>query len=157
MENQIKIPDNFEIYKIENGTIYLKEKDAIPKNWEECVNTYGIKELEAINNLSIVTTIDIPIVSSRNHDILPKGLGYPMLALCQLLVCRNAYWKIDNNWKPDWSDSKTKYTIGRVEGKIKANVTNIDNSRILVFRTPEIRDTFYENFKDLIEQAKELL
>lgn len=33
---------------------------------------------------------------------------------------------------------------------------NIDN-RILVFPTEEVRDKFAETFKDLIEEAKELL
>jgi hypothetical protein len=156
MKNQIKIPDNFEVDKIENGVIYLKEKDVIPRNWNECVNTYASGELEAINNLSIVTTIKNPIVGTRNYNILPKGLGYPMLALCQLLVCRNAYWKGDCNWKPDWTSKDDKFIITACNNNIVREPWSCYNY-ILAFRTAEIRDEFYNNFKDLIEQAKELL
>jgi hypothetical protein len=161
MKNQIKIPDNFEIDKIENGTIYLKEKDVIPKNWNECVNTYASGELEAISSLSIVTTIKNPIVGTRNYNILPKGLGDPMLALCQLLVCRNAYWKIDDDWKPKPCPDEEVYvihtTVGEKVVKDYDYISPASDSHILSFRTSEIRDKFYNNFKDLIEQAKVLL
>jgi hypothetical protein len=150
MKNKITLPDNFEIDKIENGTIYLKEKDVIPKNWNECVNTYGIGEFDYIN---------IPIVN--DYNVLPKGLGNPILALCKLLICRNAYWKKDNNWNPKISRNDVVYVIytnnvGVITRDYQYCV-NFLRASILSFRTPEIRDEFYNNFKDLIEQAKELL
>ena len=78
-----------------------------------------------------------------------------MLALCQLLICRNAWWK-QLGWKPDWNDDSYKYIIDFTSDNI-----NIDSyhsiSRILSFPTEKVRDKFLETFKDLIEEAKELL
>jgi hypothetical protein len=38
-----------------------------------------------------------------------------------------------------------------------SEVIVVASIKILAFPTEEMRDTFYENFKDLIEQCKELL
>lgn len=85
--------------------------------------------------------------------------------LYKLLVCRNAYWKIageemglDKPWKPDWSSfSEGSYpTITKCNGRIvKTSIYTHDC--LLAFPTEEMRNVFYENFKDLIEQCKELL
>lgn len=76
---------------------------------------------------------------------------------------RDAYWKIageelglDKPWKPVWDESEDLYTIHTFNGEIRLSGTAHRNA-ILVFPTPEMRDTFYENFKDLIETCKELL
>ena len=82
----------------------------------------------------------------------------------QLINARNAYWKIageemglDKSWKPDWKNpSERKYCIVNTEGDITVWVQKTTH-KILAFPTPEMRDTFHENFKELIEQCKELL
>jgi hypothetical protein len=48
-------------------------------------------------------------------------------------------------------------TVGRDINKSYTYCYNNSTSHALSFRTAEIRDKFYDNFKDLIEQAKELL
>jgi hypothetical protein len=161
MKNKITLPDNFEIDKIENGVIYLKEKYKIfPKTWEECVY-YNLGNYEGINDHSKIVNVQAVSFSPISHNIIPKGLAKPILALSQLLVCRNAYWKIDNNWNPKISRNDVVYVIytnnvGVITRDYQYCV-NFLRSSILSFRTPEIRDKFYDNFKDLIEQAKELL
>ena len=85
-------------------------------------------------------------------------------ALIKLKVCRDAYWKIAGEemglgkpWEPDWSnDDETKFCIYTTQNIISLDIFGVDN-RILAFPTIEMRDVFYENFKDLIEQCKELL
>ena len=82
----------------------------------------------------------------------------------KLRICRNAYWKIAGEqiglgkpWEPDWKHGKDKfYCICTTEGEIVLGEWYIDN-KILAFPTIEMRDAFYENFKDLIEECKELL
>ena len=49
-----------------------------------------------------------------------------------------------------------KFAIDMLEYRISFEVHSGYNS-ILVFPTKEMRDAFYENFKDLIEECKELL
>lgn len=81
----------------------------------------------------------------------------------KLKVCRDAYWKIAGEemglgkpWAPDWNDEIQKYCIRTDRNKI-VNCSSSFNNRILAFPTVEMRDAFYENFKDLIENCKELL
>lgn len=81
----------------------------------------------------------------------------------KLLICRNTYWKIAGEemglgkpWEPDWNELKQKYTIVVIENKLIKHYALTQNY-ILVFPTEEMRDAFFENFKDLIESCKELL
>jgi hypothetical protein len=84
--------------------------------------------------------------------------------LNKLIICLDAYWKIageemglDNPWEPDWKHLNRKfYCIYNSKNNIVKNVTYGEN-KILAFPTEEMRDAFYENFKDLIESCKELL
>ena len=59
-------------------------------------------------------------------------------------------------WEPDWNDETSKFTISNKCNKIFLNNTAW-YAEVLSFPTAEMRDTFYENFKDLIESCKELL
>lgn len=82
----------------------------------------------------------------------------------KLKRCRDAYWKIageqmglGKSWKPDWNDQNiNKYCLATHCNMIVKH-TNQVNNRVFSFPTSEMRDAFYENFKDLIEQCKELL
>ena len=82
----------------------------------------------------------------------------------ELLICRDAYWKIAGEqmglgepWKPDWSNGdETKFCIYTSQNLISLDIFGVDN-KILAFPTEEMRDAFYENFKELIKQCKVLL
>jgi hypothetical protein len=75
-----------------------------------------------------------------------------------LLICRDAYWKLDGDWKPEYKEGANNnyYTIHTFNNKITLSATSHRNA-ILSFPTEEMRDAFYENFKKLIEECKELL
>ena len=75
----------------------------------------------------------------------------------KLLICRDAYWKLADNWKPDWKNTKNvKYGIAFHDDTITKMYLRNENV-ILAFPTEEMRDAFYENFKELIDKCKELL
>ena len=61
-------------------------------------------------------------------------------------------------WAPDYSDTlQIKYTICYINGnKISRSLSTLE-SVPLSFPKEEMRDAFYENFKDLIEQCKDFL
>ena len=134
---------NYEIVQ-EDGKCYaVRKSPKYPNSYEECCKV--LLERASIRN----------------------DIGYKaelLINLQKLLVCRDAYWKIvgeemelDKSWEPDWSNAaQTKYCITVSENIIILNYTQVKN-RILAFPTKEMRDAFYENFKDLIEQCKELL
>ena len=135
-------------YKIEirdNKTYAVLKKLKYPKTYEECC-----KRLIQGAHYGVVTDI--------LFDFEKK-----LEALKTLIVCRNAYWKIageelglNKPWEPDFSDDSPKYNIFKYENGISLSDNNWSN-RILVFPTIEMRNAFYDNFKDLIEQCKELL
>ena len=137
-----KIPNGYEFDCIKNNEIILKPKQPqYPKTYEECarlINTY------------------CGSIGGYNW----KLLSY----FQQLIVCRDAYWKIAGEqmglgepWKPDWKNPSTiKFCIVNTEGNITKLIQKTAN-KILAFPTVESRDAFYENFKELIEQCKELL
>lgn len=84
--------------------------------------------------------------------------------LIYLLICRDAYWKIAGEqmglgkpWEPDWFNAVYTCTIICRSNKIVKDAGFDSDNRILVFPTEEMRDAFYENFKELIMKCKELL
>lgn len=116
----------------------LKKKEVVlPKTFGECNKGIGMSYFPSIN------------------WYVPNDNEAAIKALCQLLICRNAWWKL-LGWKPDWTDDSDKYCILNGGGKIEAIVLNSSN-RILAFPDMETANQFYEAFKDLIEEAKELL
>lgn len=74
----------------------------------------------------------------------------------KLMRCRNAYWKLANDWKPDWIAKMDKYTITTWKGRISLD-TGTHHNQFLVFPTKKMRDEFYSNFKSMIEEFKESL
>lgn len=143
----LELPNNIIINKNGIGSIeFIKwyEKPTYPKTYEECEKILGLEDY-----------------------IIEGCLGYEyklLNAFQKLLMCRDAYCKIageqmglDKPWEPDWNHINRKYyCIYNSKNNIVKNVIYSEN-KILAFPTEEMRDTFYENFKHLIEQCKELL
>lgn len=101
-----------------------------------------------------------PKTCAEAHQMLSieegVDLSDDMRKLISLIEARNAYWKVDGNWKPDWKASEDKYIINIYGGEIKFSVRE-GTVFCLAFRTAEIRDEFYRNFKDLIEACKDYI
>ena len=134
----IKTPDGYEFYRIiEEGDVTLAPKQIkYPESYFECCKVLGIDP-----DFHIIRITD-------KQDLMDN--------FYRLLVCRNVYWKLSDDWIPDWNSVNDKYTIYPVGKEIWRDKGQTINT-VLAFPTPEIRDAFYENFKDLIEQCKELL
>lgn len=141
-----KIPNGYEFDCIKNNEIILKPKQPkYPISYKECCTYLGLQHCGL--------TIDLPF----NYSPL-------FISLAQLYICRNAYWKIAGDemdlgkpWEPDWKNTKNvKYAITLFDDIITKMYLRNENV-ILAFPTEEMRDAFYENFKDLIECCKELL
>lgn len=76
--------------------------------------------------------------------------------LQQLLIFRDAWWKMADDWKPDWEEDDIKYCLRFMNNSITKNHSEV-GSYVLAFPTAEMRDAFYDNFKELIDKCKELL
>ena len=162
-EKTMTVPDGCEFDHLdERGNIVLKKKKELPKTWTECLHIVNEVELitdedSSIDSFSIASEEANGCIygSDTNFNLLPQGLGKPMLALFQLLVCRNAWWK-QLGWKPDWTGRNEYYCITNYNGVIDTPTYSLQNT-ILAFPSEDIRDKFLDTFRDLIEEAKGLL
>lgn len=124
---------------------FLTPKSQYPKTYKECCKILGIEDRE--NGYC--------------------GYEYELLGEFQkLYICRNAYWKIAGEqmglgkpWKPDFTNNdEERYGIYTLANKVERDFCGVgDVNMILSFPTEEMRDKFYNNFKDLINEVKELL
>lgn len=136
---ELALEDDWEVKNEDGRTFVVRKQPQYPKTYEECrkVLFHNFIELGKI------------LTNGYNCDLLKK--------LGELLICRDAYWKLYGDWKPDWtSKSQSKFVIAIVNNKIEFNEYYFEQ-KILAFPTAEIRDLFYKNFKDLIEFVKKLL
>ena len=141
----LKLPENVVINSKGIGSIQFiqwYEKPKYPKTYEECCKILDWNQ--------------------RDYD----RVGYKSDLLCKLqvlLLCRDAYWEIageemglDKPWEPDWNNVSDKHCIYFGSGEIWLTECQTRQCT-LAFLTKEMRDEFYNNFKDLIEKCKELL
>ena len=128
---EIEVPDGKKAIWKDGKIVFEDIKPKLPKTWEEFC------EHNKVN-------INVP----RGH-----------LALMQLHQLRDCYRQ---GWIPDWSDCENKYCI--IYDSIYCN-TNYNHSiavhthtnEFLTFQSREISQEFLNNFKDLIEQAGDLI
>ena len=132
--------------------------NELPNTWEEfCKNYHNCEEDSCIDSFSNIVTY------SNNHErsslvdrnLLPnKKYAEGILALCQLTQLRDCYRQ---GWVPDWSNCvEIKYSIVLQYTKI-TSIGKWNVQSFLSFQTSEICDKFLNNFKDLIELAKEYI
>ena len=138
----------------ERLTSFTSPKNEYPKTYEECCKVLDTDDRELVFNGEY-----------RASKLYWKQLGR-LNILNKLLICRDAYWycyatetNMPWSWKPDWAMySKPKHCIIYSDNEIKWQGKHfVTEAKVLAFPTAEMRDAFYENFKEEIESVKELL
>ena len=134
---------DYEIKEIEGKYKVIKKKPQYPKDYEEC---YKIMKIHSSYECAY------------NQNLLNKINNF-----YKLLLCRDTYWKIAGEqmglgkpWEPDCTDDTLKYGIRTYRNKINCYYT-FERNGLLLFPTEEMQNEFYKNFRELIEQCKELL
>ena len=154
-----KIPQGYEVDCIQNNKIIIKPiKPQYPTTYEECCDILHIETNRIIYYEDCLGYRDI-----TRYDInLLTRLRY----FRRLLICRDAYWKIAGKqmglgklWEPDFTNNdEERYGIYTLANKVERDFCGVgDVNMVLSFPTEEMRDAFYDNFKELIEECKELL
>ena len=150
IHNEIILPKGY-IFKDENGNVINATKIVLEKKKKEYPKTY--EECCKILNTDDDSIIDISVPLHYNHLLI---------SFTQLIICRDAYWKIAGEkmglgkpWEPDWEENSEKSIITKFRNAVAK--FNTKEQYTFAFPTEEMRDAFYENFKELIEQCKELL
>lgn len=155
IEIEIEVPEwHKAVYNEQTQKVEIV-KAILPKSWEEFCDNYPVELKESFIYEGKVNRVFIGGKRDpKNKCLFPnKETAEAFLALMQLVQLRDCYRQ---GWTPDWKDEKNKFSIEIIDGEI---TTYWDNrrSRILSFQSMEVRDEFWNNFKDLIEQAKELI
>ena len=138
----------------EDGKWFVVKKKKYPKTYEECCRIVNA-------NPCIRLVYNLSDGQKYYHD---EDNLYLYENFRRLKICRDAYWKIAGEemglgkpWEPDYMDlEQTKFCIVVSRREVGKWETAVDNY-ILAFPTREMRDAFYENFKELINECKELL
>lgn len=143
-EIKLDIPDGYEFFGIDddNKVVLTKKQPQYPKTYVECAK--------------ILDCFSAVYIDGYKNNLLEK--------LQELLICRDAYWKIAGEqmglgepWKPDWLNTEQdKYVLYTHDNVICLNRFVLGHN-VLAFPTAEMRDAFLENFKELINETKELL
>lgn len=159
---EIEVPDGKKAVWKDNKVVFEDIKPQLPKTWEEFCETNPIGPWETfIGNRS-----SISLIGKRKRDsvldknALPNDFAAEQhLALMQLHQLRDCYRQ---GWIPTWSYDCDKWCIERS--------FNYDTNRIIIkvawginvpyflsFQTEELATEFLTNFRELIEQAGDLI
>ena len=153
------IPQGYEIIRDENGNYYAEKKkteqiaqvNVWPQTYEECCE---VLEIKGFHEFELV-----PTKLSYHGDpylVFPSTPYYKEInAFYKLLICRDAYWKLIGNRNPVHESGKhvEYFTISMSDENIYLSGTS-HSHRVLEFPTQEIRDIFYRNFIELIDNCK---
>ena len=151
---KITPPEGYEIDK-EKSTfeeiVFNPVKKQLPKSWEELGKVNGWY----VTTYSFVAKSAIQNTHHENKNIFAtESQAKAAIALAQLSQLREVYRA---GWQPDWYNAdQTKHCIIRLDGKIDTSML-YSSDHFLSFQSPEIRDEFLANFKNLIEEASALL
>lgn len=170
MEKRIKIKDGWVFKGIENGEIVLEKEYEYPKTWSDCLkdkefaNTLEFIDVNSyVQSLSpYIRTIDpLDVAVQSSWNLLPEGYGAKILALSRLLVCRDAYRKIEGF---DGDESKLVFAVKHIYSEANkrrllclSKVSTRDGSLTISFSKLKTAEEFMKNFPELIEEAGDLV
>ena len=153
---EIDVPDGkIAIWK-DNKVVFEDIKPQFPKTWEEFCEQNTIKRSECYLDTSscIVDMWDGKRDISSDRNVLPnKQATEAHLALMQLHQLRDCYRQ---GWEPNWNNDCNKYIIVKNRDKYVVFGGNWTN-QFLSFQDRERAEEFLTNFRDLIEQAGDLI
>lgn len=152
---EIEVPDG-KIAVWEDGKVVFKDK-LLPKTWQEyaqkCLTT-GDDHYIASDGKILRFYLDYK--PAMPFNVLPsKRAAEAHLALIQLHQLRDCYRQ---GWKPNRDDNDhNRWCIKYCHAIGLCISPNPYDSRFLSFRTQELATEFMTNFRDLIEQAGDLI
>ena len=129
-------------------TKQIKISELVPQGYEID------KEQSTFENIilkPIEVKLPLSVFEIPNIDTAKYRDAFEVLK--QLVHLRDAW---NGDWRADWNDNDNKYCIFFYRNKLEKCLRSNANAP-LHFKTLELRDKFAEKFKDLINEAKELL
>lgn len=154
---EIEVPDGKKAIWKDNKIIFEDIKPQLPKTWEEFCEQNEVKKTEYYLNVS--SGIEETRIGKKNKisdkNLLPnRKAAEQHLALMQLHQLRDCYRQ---GWIPDWGSYRAiKYCIEFTNNKYIIFKYYV-SSNFLSFPTRELAEEFLTNFRELIEQAGDLI
>ena len=135
-----------------------EELQSLPKSWQEfCeINPYINKNKDFfIPEDGTVTAIPQSYFRSGMSFTMPsEKRAKQFVVLNKLLQIRDYY---NQGWEPDWNNSaESKYSISTHSNELN-KFTHWFSNCLFAFKTEELRDEFFQNFKSDLEFIKEFL
>lgn len=135
-----------------------EELQSLPKSWNEyCkINPYVNKNKDFfISSDGTVTVFPQSYFRSvMSFAISSEKRAKQFVILNKLLQIRDYY---NQGWEPDWHNrDEEKYVITTHEN-VLYKLTSYLSNYLFAFKTKELRDEFYTNFKEDLEFIKEFL
>ena len=140
-----------------DGKVVFEDiKPQLPKTWEEFCRQNKIEKNECY--LDACSCIEKALIRESCEDsdrnVLPnKQVAEQHLALMQLHQLRDCYRQ---GWEPNWRNTSSKHCI-RKQGNSYIIVCCGISVTFLSFQSREIAYEFLTNFRELIEQAGDLI
>lgn len=121
--------------------------DRLPKTWDEYCD-----QLE--KNESVKVKVNIQLLRETLRLMMDYTYADKHVAMVKLHILRDEY---RGGWKPDWKDSEhKKYVIQSSEGEYYVDdYYNI--STFLAFQDEKTAKEFLTNFRELIDEAGDLI
>ena len=122
--------------------------DRLPKTWDEYCAKHGE------DGDKIKASLNTAYMTINKHIFSDYNETQAHIAKMKLHLLRDEY---RNGWKPDWKDSEhKKYVIESSEGKYYVD-DYFNLSTFLAFQDEKTANEFITNFRELIEQAGDLI
>ena len=155
---EIEVPNGKKAVWKDNKVIFEDIKSQLPKTWGEFCKMKKPNKSEAyINNGSECVELGDPSekrLYQGDRNVLPsKKAAEQHLALMQLHQLRDCYRQ---GWEPNWRNTSSKHCI-RKQGNSYIIVCCGISVTFLSFQSREIAYQFLTNFRELIEQAGDLI
>ena len=154
---EIEVPDGKKAVWKDNKVIFEDIKPQLPKTWKEFCENHDTKKGEhyiddSCNLVAAIRGYKRDVQKDRN--LLPSmQAAEAHLALMQLHQLRDCY---RNGWLPDWKEQSVKHTILIDNDDIVVGKSYVI-SCFLAFQTEELAEEFLNNFRELIEEAGDLI
>lgn len=152
---KIEVPEGFEVDRLKSTFEKIVFK---PINKDVEWETFGKIKGYFLDSSGHILNYENDHTHCNNKNTFPTREEIEAcLALSQLLQWRDKYNGQKLSEWCDWSDgNQIKFVIYYNDNKIKLTDT-LWCSEVLAFKSEEIRDKFFKDFKELIEIAKPLL
>ena len=156
---EIEVPEGKKAVWKDGRVYFIDKQPELPKTWEEyCKANPLYTEEYYIGGNSEIVPFRKSVIGERD-DTLERNLlateedAKAYLALMQLHRLRDCYRQ---GWEPDYEEISQKWAIEKYANTLEI-ACPIHSNAFLTFQTKELAKQFLANFRDLIEQAGDLI